>query len=56
VAAAEAALAKLEQELSDPAAWASPTSSERSTKRHAEAKRRVDELYAELVALQPAGQ
>jgi ATP-binding cassette subfamily F protein 3 len=55
VAAAEAALAKLEQELSDPAAWASPTSSERSTKRHAEAKRRVDELYEELVALQPAG-
>jgi ATP-binding cassette subfamily F protein 3 len=55
VAAAEAALAKLEEELSDPAAWASPTSSERSTKRHAEAKRRVDGLYEELVALQPAG-
>jgi ATP-binding cassette subfamily F protein 3 len=55
VAAAEDALAKLEEELSDPAAWASPTSSERSTKRHAEAKRRVDELYEELVALQPAG-
>jgi ATP-binding cassette subfamily F protein 3 len=55
VAAAEEALAKLEEELADPAAWASPTSSERSTKRHAEAKRRVDELYEELVALQPAG-
>jgi ATP-binding cassette subfamily F protein 3 len=55
VAAAEAALAKLEEELSDPAAWASPTSSERSTKRHAEAKQRVDALYEELVALQPAG-
>jgi ATP-binding cassette subfamily F protein 3 len=55
VAAAEDALAKLEEELADPAAWASPTSSERSTKRHAEAKRRVDELYEELVALQPAG-
>jgi ATP-binding cassette subfamily F protein 3 len=55
VAAAEAALAMLEEELSDPAAWASPTSSERSTKRHVEAKRRVDELYEELVALQPTG-
>jgi ATP-binding cassette subfamily F protein 3 len=55
VAAAEGALAKLEEELADPAAWASPTSSGRSTKRHAEAKRRVDELYEELVALQPAG-
>jgi ATP-binding cassette, subfamily F, member 3 len=56
VAAAEDALAKVEEELSDPAAWASPTSSARSTERHAEAKRRVDELYEELVALQPAGQ
>jgi ATP-binding cassette, subfamily F, member 3 len=55
VAAAEAALAKLEEELSDPAAWASPTSSERATKRHAEAKRRVDELYERLVALSEDG-
>ncbi|MFL5842988.1 MAG: ABC-F family ATP-binding cassette domain-containing protein [Thermoleophilaceae bacterium] len=51
VAAAEEALAKLEVELSDPAAWASPTSSERATKRHAEAKRRVDDLYERLVGL-----
>jgi ATP-binding cassette subfamily F protein 3 len=55
VAAAEDALAKLEEELSDPAAWASPTSSERSTKQHAEAKRRVEQLYEELLALQPTG-
>jgi ATP-binding cassette subfamily F protein 3 len=50
VAAAEAALAELEEELSDPGAWSSPTSSERNTKRHAEAKRRVDTLYEELLA------
>jgi ATP-binding cassette subfamily F protein 3 len=50
VAAAEAALSKLEEELSDPGAWSSPTSSERNTKRHAEAKRRVDTLYEELLA------
>jgi ATP-binding cassette subfamily F protein 3 len=51
VAAAEEALAKLEEELADPAAWASPTSSERATRRHAEAKRRVDDLYEKLVGL-----
>ena len=49
--AAEAALAKLEDELADPGAWASPTSSARSTKRHAEAKRRVETLYEELIEL-----
>ena len=50
VAAAEAALAKLEEELSDPSAWASPTSSERNTKLHADAKRKVDDLYEQLLA------
>ncbi|MEA2422618.1 MAG: hypothetical protein QOF55_1717, partial [Thermoleophilaceae bacterium] len=35
-------------ELGDPSAWASPTASERSTKRHAKAKRDVERLYAEL--------
>ena len=50
VAAAEAALAKLEEELSDPSAWASPTSSERNTKLHADAKRTVDDLYEQLLA------
>ncbi|MEA2437107.1 MAG: ATP-binding cassette, subfamily er 3, partial [Thermoleophilaceae bacterium] len=45
---AETALASLEDELAEPSAWASPTASERSSKRHAEAKRRVEQLYAEL--------
>jgi len=49
IAAAEAALAELEEDLSDPAAWASPTSSERSAKRHADAKRRVETLYEQLM-------
>jgi ATP-binding cassette subfamily F protein 3 len=48
IEAAETALASLEDELADPSAWASPSASERSTKRHAEAKRTVERLYAEL--------
>jgi ATP-binding cassette subfamily F protein 3 len=51
VAGAEAALKALEEELADPAAWASPTGSERSAKRHAEAKGRIESLYEELLAL-----
>jgi ATP-binding cassette, subfamily F, member 3 len=51
VAQAEAALKQLEDELADPAAWASPTGSQRSAKRHADARHRVDELYEELLAL-----
>jgi ATP-binding cassette subfamily F protein 3 len=43
---AEAALRALEDELADPSAWASPTSSERATKRHEAAKRAVEEAYA----------
>ena len=43
---AEAALRALEDELADPSAWASPTSSERATKRHAAAKKAVEEAYA----------
>jgi ATP-binding cassette subfamily F protein 3 len=43
---AEAALRAIEDELGDPTAWASPTSSERATKRHAAAKRAVEEAYA----------
>jgi ATP-binding cassette, subfamily F, member 3 len=43
---AEATLRALEDELADPSAWASPTSSERATKRHADAKRAVEEAYA----------
>jgi ATP-binding cassette, subfamily F, member 3 len=45
IEAAEAALAAVEDELADPAAWASPTASARSTARHDEAKRVVAELY-----------
>ena len=43
---AEAALRALEDELADPKAWASPSSSERATERHAEAKKAVEEAYA----------
>jgi ATP-binding cassette, subfamily F, member 3 len=46
IEAAEAALAIVEDELSDPGAWASPSASARSTARHEEAKRVVAELYA----------
>jgi ATP-binding cassette subfamily F protein 3 len=42
---AEAALRAIEDELADPSAWASPTSSERATARHADAKRAVEEAY-----------
>jgi ATP-binding cassette, subfamily F, member 3 len=51
VAEAEAALKQLEDELADPSAWSSPTGSERSAKRHAEAKGRIDQLYEELLVL-----
>src|SRR3954447_24447084 len=51
VAEAEATLKQVEDELADPGAWASPTGSERSAKRHAEAKVRIDQLYAELLTL-----
>jgi ATP-binding cassette, subfamily F, member 3 len=43
---AEAALRAIEDELADPSAWASPTSSERATARHTAAKRAVEEAYA----------
>ena len=54
---AEAALRVLEDELAAPSAWASPTSSERATKRHAAARKAVEEAYArweKAVAHQPA--
>ncbi|HET9186214.1 MAG TPA: ABC-F family ATP-binding cassette domain-containing protein [Solirubrobacterales bacterium] len=44
---AEERLRAVEEELSDPGAWASPGRSERASKRHAEAKTTVEELYAE---------
>jgi ATP-binding cassette, subfamily F, member 3 len=43
---AEASLAAVEDELADPAMWSSPTRRDRATKRHAEAKRAVEEAYA----------
>ena len=51
VAQAEAALKVLEDELADPGAWASPTGAERSAKRHADAKVRIEQLYEELLTL-----
>ena len=47
---AESALRALEDELAEPSAWASPTSSERATKRHEAAKRAVEEAYARWAA------
>ena len=44
---AEASLAALEDELADPSMWSSPTrDASGATKRHAEAKRAVEEAYA----------
>jgi ATP-binding cassette subfamily F protein 3 len=51
IAEAEAALQAIEAELADPAAWASPSATERNTARHNEAKRRVEELFAEYEAV-----
>ena len=53
---AEAELQALEDELADPAAWSSPGRVERATKRHAEAKAAVEELYAEWEAAQRAAE
>jgi ATP-binding cassette subfamily F protein 3 len=47
---AEAALRAVEDELSDPAAWANPKRSAESTARHERAKRAVEELYVEWEA------
>jgi ATP-binding cassette subfamily F protein 3 len=48
---AEAALATLEQELTDPAAWASRYEAAKSEARHTAAKRAVDAAYAHLETL-----
>jgi ATP-binding cassette subfamily F protein 3 len=48
---AEASLRDLEQELADPAAWASRYEAAKSEARHTAAKRAVDEAYARLEAL-----
>ncbi len=46
IEAAEVALAEVESELADPAAWVGADRAERSSARHGDAKRRVEELYA----------
>jgi ATP-binding cassette subfamily F protein 3 len=51
IEAAEAALAGLEDELADPTAWGDPRSSAKSQERHAQARRRVEELYSRLEAV-----
>ncbi len=48
---AEAALAALEDELADPAAWATKYESAKSEARHTAAKRAVDAAYAHLETL-----
>jgi ATP-binding cassette subfamily F protein 3 len=50
---AEAALRAIEDELADPSAWASPTSSERATRKHAAAKKAVEDAYARWEAASP---
>jgi ATP-binding cassette, subfamily F, member 3 len=42
---AEATLRTLEDELADPTAWNDPRSAQKSTKRHAEAKKQLEALY-----------
>src|SRR5829696_7421429 len=46
IESAEAALQALEAELADPSAWTDPERAATSTKRHTEAKRAIEELYA----------
>ncbi|HEV7174542.1 MAG TPA: ABC-F family ATP-binding cassette domain-containing protein [Solirubrobacteraceae bacterium] len=46
IEAAEAALAAIEDELADPAAWSTPAKSAKSTKRHEAAKQAIEELYS----------
>jgi ATP-binding cassette subfamily F protein 3 len=45
IEAAEATLRVIEDELSDPSAWATPQASARSTERHEQAKQAVADLY-----------
>jgi ATP-binding cassette subfamily F protein 3 len=44
---AEAALARLEDELSDPGQWSTPEKSAKATRRHERAKQKVADLYVE---------
>jgi ATP-binding cassette subfamily F protein 3 len=51
IEAAEAALKRLEEELADPSAWNDPRSAAKSTRRHEQAKRALQDLYAEWEAV-----
>jgi ATP-binding cassette subfamily F protein 3 len=51
---AETALRRLEEELSEPAAWSSPGRSRSASERHRAAKDEVDRLYAEWEQAQAA--
>jgi ATP-binding cassette subfamily F protein 3 len=52
IQSAEAALASLEDELADPSAWSTPERSAKSSKRHEQAKQRIERLYEELSTLE----
>jgi ATP-binding cassette, subfamily F, member 3 len=51
IEAAEAALAAVEDELADPAAWSDPERAGAAARRHEEAQAAVEALYAELDSL-----
>ena len=51
IEAAEAELRAVEQELADPAAWSSPERSAESSARHEAAKRAVEQLYEQYLAI-----
>jgi ATP-binding cassette, subfamily F, member 3 len=51
IEAAERELKRLEEELADPAAWNDPRSAAKSTKRHEQAKKALQDLYAEWEAV-----
>jgi ATP-binding cassette subfamily F protein 3 len=51
IEAAEASLSELEQELADPAAWATRYEAAKSEARHTAARRAVEEAYARLEEL-----
>ena len=51
IAAAETALAAVEDELAEPGAWATPEATARSSARHEEARKRVAELYERYEAV-----
>jgi ATP-binding cassette subfamily F protein 3 len=51
IEAAEATLKQIEEELADPSAWNDPRSAAKSTRRHEQAKRALQDLYAEWEAV-----